>query len=108
MIADRIPRVVTDTLSPAGAASDVTLPQRCDRTGGQPVYQALNLPAEGSKVREHTVHTVERAGAIPSNSAEVHLRDGVDFPFHDNQAGPVEVKVEAGGTLLYLPIVSKP
>ncbi len=100
--------VVTDTLSPAWIISDVTLPQGCERTGGQLVCEVLNVPAGGLTNLKYTVHTVNWLGATLSNQAEVQPKDGVDFRFYDNQAGPVEVVVEGEGSTFYLPIVLKP
>ena len=100
--------IITDTLTPAWIISDVTLPQGCERNGGQIVCEVLNVPAGGSTNLRYTVHTANWLGATLSNQAEAQPRDGVDFRFYDNQAGPVEVIVEGEGSTLYLPFISKP
>jgi len=100
--------VITDTLSPSWAISNVTLPQGCERNGGQIVCQVWNVPAGGSKVKQYNVHTVSSWGATLSNLSEVQPRNGFDLRLYDNQAGPLEVVIEGESGLLFLPLVAKP
>jgi hypothetical protein len=67
-----------------------------------------NIPAGGSKVRQYNVQTVNWLGATLRNRAEVQPKNAVDLRYYDNHATSAEVVIEGEGSLLFLPIVTKP
>jgi hypothetical protein len=100
--------IVTDTLEPATAVGDVTLPTECDRTGGEIHCQIDNLPAGG----QHELALVVRISAsFAGEMTSTALADplgAVDGNFYDNQAGPLRVDVQGlPWKKMHLPILKR-
>ena len=86
--------IVTDTLEPAAAVWDVTLPAGCDRTGGEIHCQVDNLPAGGQQDLALVVRSAASFAGEMTSTARVDPLGAIDGFFYDNQAGPLSVTVQ--------------
>ena len=98
--------VVTDTLSPAEAVGEVTLPGNCTRSGVTIQCQVNGLGANASLELPIQVQSSLSFTGTLINQAQAEPAQGSDARFYDNAATPAQVVV-SGGTgerKLYLPL----
>jgi hypothetical protein len=98
--------VLTDTLSPASAIVDATLPAGCNRSGGEITCQVTSVATDTPAVLSFVVQVADTFSGTLSDIASVQPMGAADPWFYDNHAGPVEVQVTGPPVQrIYLPVV---
>jgi uncharacterized repeat protein (TIGR01451 family) len=97
--------IVTDTLTPAGAVGDVSLPAGCEREGAEVSCAGIALEGSGSEVLTVSVQTRPGFAGILRSYAQLGPEQALDRHMLDNAALPAEVEVVWEGGILRLPLI---
>ncbi len=102
--------VITQTITPASAIGDASLPVGCTRTSGEIVCPVGSVPAGGNVSLEISIQAAATFSGSLGSVAQVQPLTGADLHYYDNITRRLSVNVVGGSTpilQIFLPFVQR-